>query len=124
MAKTLYAALAETLKKQIGDGHYPVGSVLPSELALSAQHGLSRFTARAALATLERQRHALQGLLGVADQQQLAQDPQGHRGRDAQQRRAQAPLHLGHGASRAPAAAASSGLSAAPRAATAAARSA
>ena len=55
MAKTLYAALAETLRNQIGDGLYPVGSVLPSELALSAQHGLSRFTARAALATLERQ---------------------------------------------------------------------
>ncbi len=55
MAKTLYATLAETLRKQIGDGIYPVGSVLPSKIALSAQHGLSRFTARAALATLERQ---------------------------------------------------------------------
>lgn len=55
MAKTLYATLAETLRKQIGDGIYPVGSMLPSEIALSAQHGLSRFTARAALATLERQ---------------------------------------------------------------------
>jgi DNA-binding GntR family transcriptional regulator len=30
-------------------------AVLPSEIALSTQHGLSRFTARAALATLERQ---------------------------------------------------------------------
>ena len=55
MAKTLYATLAEMLRKQIGDGIYPVGSVLPSKIALSAQHGLSRFTARAALATLERQ---------------------------------------------------------------------
>lgn len=55
MAKTLYAELAETLKRQIGEGLYPVGSVLPSEMALSTQHGLSRFTARAALATLERQ---------------------------------------------------------------------
>jgi GntR family transcriptional regulator len=55
LAKTLYATLAETLRKQIGDGIYPVGSVLPSKIALSAQHGLSRFTARAALATLERQ---------------------------------------------------------------------
>ena len=55
MAKALYATLAETLRKQIGDGIYPVGSMLPSEIALSAQHGLSRFTTRAALATLERQ---------------------------------------------------------------------
>lgn len=55
MAKTLYGELAETLRRQIGDGIYPVGGVLPSEIALSAQHGLSRFTARAALATLERQ---------------------------------------------------------------------
>ena len=55
MAKTLYAELAETLRRQIGDGVYPVGSVLPSEIALSADHGLSRCTARAALATLERQ---------------------------------------------------------------------
>lgn len=55
MAKTLYAELAETLRRQIGEGLYPVGGVLPSEIALSTQHGLSRFTARAALATLERQ---------------------------------------------------------------------
>ncbi len=55
MSKPLYAALADTLRQQIGDGQYPVGSVLPSEIALSAQHGLSRFTARAALSTLERQ---------------------------------------------------------------------
>lgn len=55
MAQTLYAELAETLKRQIGEGLYPVGSVLPSEVSLSAQHGLSRFTTRAALATLVRQ---------------------------------------------------------------------
>lgn len=55
MRRTLYAELADTLRRQIGEGLYPVGSVLPSEIALSAQHGLSRFTARAALATLERQ---------------------------------------------------------------------
>lgn len=55
MRKTLYAELAETLRRQISTGEYPVGSALPSELALSSQHGLSRFTARAALATLERQ---------------------------------------------------------------------
>lgn len=55
LGKPLYAALAATLKQQIAEGRYPVGSVLPSEIALSTQHGLSRFTARAALATLERQ---------------------------------------------------------------------
>ena len=55
MAKTLYGELAETLRRQIGSGVYPVGSALPSEIALSTYHGLSRFTARAALATLERQ---------------------------------------------------------------------
>ena len=55
MAKPLYAELAETLRRRIGEGVYPLGSALPSEIALSAEHGLSRFTARAALATLERQ---------------------------------------------------------------------
>lgn len=74
MAKTLYAALADTLRRQIGEGVYPVGSVLPSEIALSAQHGLSRFTARAALATLERQgyltRRARVGTVVAAQQPQ------------------------------------------------------
>ena len=44
MNKPLYAELADTLRRQIGEGEFPVGSVLPSELTLSAQHGISRFT--------------------------------------------------------------------------------
>jgi len=47
--------VAEALTQQITEGHYPVGSTLPSELALSGSHGVSRFTARAALASLQRQ---------------------------------------------------------------------
>jgi DNA-binding GntR family transcriptional regulator len=55
MNKPLYVELADTLRRQIDDGQLPVGSVLPSEISLSVQHGISRFTARAALAKLERQ---------------------------------------------------------------------
>ncbi len=76
MAKTLYAELAETLRRQIGEGQFPVGSVLPSEIALSTQHGISRFTARAALATLERQgylkRRARVGTVVVAKSPQTS----------------------------------------------------
>lgn len=55
MRKALYAELAETLIRRIADGSYPLGSSLPSELALAQQHRVSRFTARAALAALQRQ---------------------------------------------------------------------
>jgi len=55
LSKALYAELADTLRKWIAEGRYPLGSTLPSELALSSQHGVSRATARAALAILQRQ---------------------------------------------------------------------
>lgn len=59
MNKPLYAELAHALQRRIDGGEFPVGSVLPSELSLAAQHGISRFTARAALAQLERQGYLL-----------------------------------------------------------------
>ncbi len=51
----IYLQLAQTLQRQIGSGKYPVGSTLPPELSLCEIHGVSRFTARAALAALQRQ---------------------------------------------------------------------
>lgn len=55
MSKHLYEELAETLRRDIAGGRYPVGSALPPEMTLCGLHGVSRFTARAALATLQRQ---------------------------------------------------------------------
>ncbi len=55
MSKPLYAELADTLRQSIAEGRYPVGSTLPPEMELCSLHGVSRFTARAALATLQRQ---------------------------------------------------------------------
>lgn len=48
----LYANLARDLRDGIREGHYPVGSLLPTELALSEQWGLSRQTVREAIRTL------------------------------------------------------------------------
>ena len=55
MGKPIYVELAETLQQQISSGQYPVGSTLPPEMTLCEMHGVSRFTARAALAALQRQ---------------------------------------------------------------------
>lgn len=55
MGKPIYVELAETLQQQIASGQYPVGSTLPPEMTLCDIHGVSRFTARAALASLQRQ---------------------------------------------------------------------
>lgn len=41
--------------RSIGDGTYPVGSTLPSEVELCSRFAVSRFTARAALGMLQRQ---------------------------------------------------------------------
>ena len=48
----LYATLARHLTEAIAAGKYPVGSLLPTELALSEQHGMSRQTVREALRQL------------------------------------------------------------------------
>jgi GntR family transcriptional regulator len=50
-----YLEVAETLTRAIADGTYPVGSTLPSEMELCGHFAVSRFTARAALGTLQRQ---------------------------------------------------------------------
>lgn len=55
LGKPIYVELAETLQQQIASGEYPVGSTLPPEMSLCEIHGVSRFTARAALAALQRQ---------------------------------------------------------------------
>lgn len=55
MGKPIYVVLAETLQQQISSGKYPVGTTLPPEMRLCEIHGVSRFTARAALAALQRQ---------------------------------------------------------------------
>ncbi|MGE4241463.1 GntR family transcriptional regulator [Ramlibacter sp.] len=51
----LYATLARHLAQAIEDGTYPVGSLLPTEIALSEQHGMSRQTVREALRQLTTQ---------------------------------------------------------------------
>lgn len=51
-AKPRYRQLARDLSAAIHRGDYPVGSQLPTELQLCAQHGVSRYTAREALRML------------------------------------------------------------------------
>jgi DNA-binding GntR family transcriptional regulator len=48
----LYATLARHLTDAIAAGTYPVGTLLPTELELGAQHGMSRQTVREALRQL------------------------------------------------------------------------
>ena len=50
-----YVEVAESLARSIAGGDYPVGATLPSEVELCGRFGVSRFTARAALASLQRQ---------------------------------------------------------------------
>ena len=51
-SKPRYAILGDLLQAGIERGDYPVGSLLPTELELCERHGVSRHTARAALAQL------------------------------------------------------------------------
>lgn len=51
----LYAALARHLSDGLADGTYAVGTLLPTELALSELHGVSRQTVREALRQLTAQ---------------------------------------------------------------------
>jgi GntR family transcriptional regulator len=48
----IYAVLADELVRDIGAGHYPLGSLLPPEIGMAAERGLSRATVRAALGRL------------------------------------------------------------------------
>ncbi len=48
-----YRTVAAALRQAIADGRFPVGSRLPTELALCEQYDISRFTARAAVRELE-----------------------------------------------------------------------
>lgn len=50
---TQYSRLAAELRRGIGDGRYPVGSLLPTEAELCRRYSISRITARAALAELQ-----------------------------------------------------------------------
>ena len=51
--ETRYAIVARALSEAIGKGRYPVGSVLPNELELAAEFGVSRSTIRAAMRELQ-----------------------------------------------------------------------
>jgi GntR family transcriptional regulator len=53
MAETRYAQVARDLAEGIGNGRFPVGSVLPKELELCEQYGASRHTVRAAIRELQ-----------------------------------------------------------------------
>ncbi|MEM1431760.1 MAG: GntR family transcriptional regulator [Pseudomonadota bacterium] len=48
----LYRSLATQLRARIGNGDFPVGSLLPTEQELCADYGTSRFTVREALRLL------------------------------------------------------------------------
>lgn len=52
MTEALWSAIAATLTKEIGAGHYRPGDKLPTEAALSARFGVNRHTVRHALAAL------------------------------------------------------------------------
>jgi DNA-binding GntR family transcriptional regulator len=47
-----YVQLADTLIREIREGHYPVGGFIPTEFALCERFGMSRFTVRAAIRRL------------------------------------------------------------------------
>lgn len=47
-----YQQVADSLMTRIGNGHYPVGSLLPTEMELCAHYGISRATVREALRRL------------------------------------------------------------------------
>lgn len=51
--KTRYAQVAHVLADKIASGTYPVGSVLPTEVELAEQLGVSRATVRIALSELQ-----------------------------------------------------------------------
>lgn len=51
----LYAAVARAVTGDIVSGRYPVGSVIPTELALTQRYGVSRQTVRQALNELKQQ---------------------------------------------------------------------
>lgn len=48
----IYAKLADELVRDIGTGRYPLGSLLPPEVTMAENRGLSRATVRAALGRL------------------------------------------------------------------------
>ena len=50
--KALWSSIADTLKAEIGAGHYRPGDKLPTEAALAARFGVNRHTVRHALAAL------------------------------------------------------------------------
>ncbi len=50
-----YAHLAQVLSRQIQDGQYAIGTLLPTEESLCEHHGVSRITVRGAMRELERQ---------------------------------------------------------------------
>ena len=51
--KPRYLALAEEIGRAIGEGAYPVGTLLPSEAELCARHSVSRHTVREATRVLQ-----------------------------------------------------------------------
>jgi GntR family transcriptional regulator len=53
MASPLYSQVAHDLAEAIGAGRYPIGSLLPTEMALCEQYGTSRPTVRLALQELQ-----------------------------------------------------------------------
>ncbi|HRJ70347.1 MAG TPA: GntR family transcriptional regulator [Beijerinckiaceae bacterium] len=50
----LYARISQELGREISDGRYPQGALMPPELELCAKYGVSRITMRAAMEELRR----------------------------------------------------------------------
>ena len=64
VASPRYQQIADDLLAKLRDGTHPVGSMLPTEVELSGQYGVSRYTVREALRLLE--------AMGLVDRRQGA----------------------------------------------------
>lgn len=69
----VYLQIARLLQRQIGDGLYPVGSLLPKEIDLALQMGVSRQTVRQAIAQL-RQRNLVSARKGIGTRVEAQHD--------------------------------------------------
>ncbi|GAB3676109.1 GntR family transcriptional regulator [Salinisphaera aquimarina] len=78
MAEARYQRVARALIGAIRDGRYPVGSLLPAEVALAQHHGVSRQTVRKAIEQLHQQ-HLVTRRAGIGTRVQAPAQSSGYR---------------------------------------------